>query len=283
MILMIHIGTLMISRNIDFKPKKKVSAWRKLAIGTWQMTGDCTVYCNQKVEVSKVLEYLKEKNKNSESKITLAHFCGRVTALAVEKYPQINSMIRFGNIYQREDINIFYQVASDTKGEDLSGAVVYKTNKKSLSEISNELNKSVSEIKSGNDKAFKKTKTSISLIPTFFMRKVLDLLGFFLYGLNLWTPLLGTPKDCFGSVMITNIGSLGVESAFVPLVAYSRVPLIMCLGKVIEEPYVKDGHVLIGKFVNMNWTLDHRLIDGVVGAKMMEQINSLFDSPTDSE
>jgi pyruvate/2-oxoglutarate dehydrogenase complex dihydrolipoamide acyltransferase (E2) component len=33
----------------------------------------------------------------------------------------------------------------------------------------------------------------------------------------------------------------------------------------------------------MNWTLDHRLIDGVVGAKMMEQINSLFDSPTDSE
>ena len=84
------------------------------------------------------------------------------------------------------------------------------------------------------------------------------MLGFLSYSLNLDLSRFGVPKDALGSiwdlvlyyhwflipkmalgsVMITNVGSLGLEEAYVPLVPYSRVPLLLALGKVKDEAVV---------------------------------------------
>src|SRR5262249_21267720 len=97
--------------------------------------------------------------------------------------------------------------------------------------------------------------------------------------LNIWTPLLGTPRDPFGSIMITNIGSLGLDMAFAPLVPYSRVPMLIALGAVREEPVVRGGQITVGKMIRLCSTFDHRVIDGVHAANMVRTAKAIFANP----
>jgi pyruvate/2-oxoglutarate dehydrogenase complex dihydrolipoamide acyltransferase (E2) component len=270
---------VMIRKNVILGKPIKLSTWRKSALGSYASTGDCSVYAIQKVSVVKLLEFLKEESKTANEKVSIAHFAGLACAKAIEKYPQINSVIRFGKIYPRQDINIFYQVAVDKEGNDLTGTTIKNINNKSILEIAIELNRRASEIRSGNDKDFKQIKKSVSSLPGILMRPLLRTLGFIFYSLNLWSPLTGMPRDNFGSMMITNIGSLGLETAFAPLVDFSRAPLLLALGAVFDDVKIVDGVISPDRCVNLCWTLDHRLIDGVVGAKMSKFVKQAFESP----
>ena len=82
--------------------------------------------------------------------------------------------------------------------------------------------------------------------------------------MNLDLSRFGVPKDALGSVMITNVGSLGLEEAYVPLVPYSRVPLLLALGKVKDEAVVIDKNIEILPMMKIFATFDHRILDGAL-------------------
>jgi pyruvate/2-oxoglutarate dehydrogenase complex dihydrolipoamide acyltransferase (E2) component len=270
----------MLEKNVEFINQLKVSPWRKFALGTWKNTGDCTVYAVQKIEISAILSLINKINNNQNSnKVTLSAVFGKICSLTLKKYPHLNTTIRMGNIYQRKEINIFYQVAADENGEDLSGCTIRNADQKSIDEIANELKGESKKIKQGQDQNFNQTKKMGKIIPGFLINFFLNFLGLVLYTFNFWHPRMGIKKDCFGSMMITNIGTLGIKMALVPLVSYSRVPLILALGKVFQDTYVKDNQIHIGQFIYLNWTFDHRLIDGVVASQMSNYIEYLTQNP----
>ena len=41
--------------------------------------------------------------------------------------------------------------------------------------------------------------------------------------------------------MITNIGSLGLDTAYAPLVPFSRVPLLFAIGEAKQHVFVENG------------------------------------------
>ena len=137
----------------------------------------------------------------------------------------------------------------------------------------------IKKIKEGDDVNYKKVKSTMSFIPSLFVKPFISIYGFILYNLNLWSPLFGAPKDSFGSMMITNIGTLGMQTGLVPLVPFSRCPLILAFGSVYEKPVVSNGEVIVQKTVDCGWTLDHRIIDGVIGAKMALYFKELMENP----
>ena len=98
-----------------------------------------------------------------------------------------------------------------------------------------------------------------------------------MYTLNLKLP--GTAADPFGSIMITNIGSLGLDVAYVPLVPYSRVPILLAVGAIKDEPVVSDGKVVPGKIMRINATFDHRFIDGFHAATMSRIMRKWLEDP----
>jgi pyruvate/2-oxoglutarate dehydrogenase complex dihydrolipoamide acyltransferase (E2) component len=263
-------------RNVALGSRLELSTWRKSAIGTWDVVGDSQIYAMISLDVGPMLEYIKN---HPCEKLTLTHVAGKASGIMIDKFPQINSIIRFGNLYPRKDIGVFFQVAPDKEGKDLTGMTIKDIHKKSLQQIVDEMRPAVKTIRSGNDESYKKVKNSLKMIPGFLITPVIRFLGFLLYTLNIWTPSLGTPQDSFGSMMITNIGSLGMQRAWAPLVPWSRVPLLMALGKVYDRPVVKDGEIVVQKTIDCCFTLDHRVIDGVLGAKMAKHFEFLFTNP----
>ena len=260
----------MFQANVALGKKLKVSSWRKTAFGSWRSTQDSQVYCLQTINVESALNFA---NKNGFS---LTHLVAQACARMIEANPEINTLIRFGNFYPRLETSIFFQVASDKKGKDLSGHVIRNIDKLNLKEIRADLSGAANKIKAGDDIHYQKVKKQMNFIPTIMLPSIIDLLGFLLYKLNIWTKLLGTPKDSFGSMMITNIGSLGMQRAYVPLVAYSHCPLILAMGKVYERVGVKNGEPCVEKVMDCCWTLDHRVLDGVVGSKMAKRFEEYF-------
>lgn len=265
----------MFKRHIDYLSPAQIGSWRKMTLGTYKQTGDCQAYCLQTIDATALVDYM---GKNSHLKAI--HLIGRACAMMIERYPEVNRVIRWGRFYPRKNLDIFFQVAeNDIRGE-LSGHVVRGIDKKNASSIALDMKKVIKDIKAGDDKAHKKVKGRMKKMPGLLMTPLFKFLECILYELNLWSPVLGTPKDPFGAMMITNIGSLGFQTGFAPLVAYSRCGLILAIGKIYDKAIVnEEGKVVAQKAIDFGWTLDHRLIDGALAAKMGLYFEELLLNP----
>ena len=124
-----------------------------------------------------------------------------------------------------------------------------------------------------------KSKAATNRIPLLFINWFLDLLSFFLYTLNLDLRFLGMPRDPFGGATVTNVGSLGLDTAYVPLVPYSRVPIFVAPGAIKDQPVVEDGRVVPGKVMRVNATFDHRFIDGFHAGRLARQLREMLEDP----
>jgi pyruvate/2-oxoglutarate dehydrogenase complex dihydrolipoamide acyltransferase (E2) component len=269
----------LLTRNVDLGPALKISSWRKVAIGTWKTVGDPSVYGSMEVDVGPALSYLEKIKFKTGTRVTLSQFAGKAVALTLARHPEINCILRFGVLFPRNHVDVFFQVASDQTGKDLSGMTIRDADKKSIAEMAVEMQVRIDSIRRKGDPEYRKMKSLMGSLPGFFSRYVLGFAGFFMYTLNLWTPLLGSPRDPFGSVMITNIGSLGLDTAFAPLVPYSRVPLLIALGGARETPVARNGKLEIAMISRICVTLDHRLIDGMQASHMARTLSKIFADP----
>ena len=268
--------------NLRLRKKTKMSSFRKIAIGTWRTVGDPSVYGTLKLRVDKTLAYIEEFRRRTGKRLTLSHMMAKAVSQVLSEMPDANAILRFNRIYLREDIGVFFQVEmKDPKtGEvDLSGATLFDAHKKSLEDIVDEFQARVDKVKAGKDTELEGTRSTFKLIPYRLLNLFLDVLGFFVYELNLDMRWAGVPKDAFGSVMITNIGSLGLDDAYVPLVPYSRVPLLVAVGSVKDEAVVEDGKIVVGKILRCGATFDHRVLDGMHAAHMSKVMKRVFEDP----
>jgi pyruvate dehydrogenase E2 component (dihydrolipoamide acetyltransferase) len=157
--------------------------------------------------------------------------------------------------------------------------LIRECDKKTPEEICKELQKSASRIKKGDDFEYQKMKSSLRYVPTFLVGPILKLMGFFLYGLNLWSPLLNAPRDSFGSMMITSVGMLGIDNGFAPLVPYSRCPGLMAVGEIRKKAVIVDNEVCIRPILNIGVTMDHRHIDGKGASYMLRAFRNYLENP----
>jgi pyruvate dehydrogenase E2 component (dihydrolipoamide acetyltransferase) len=116
-------------------------------------------------------------------------------------------------------------------------------------------------------------------LPLRLVPAMLELTSFASYTLNLDLGWAGVPRDAFGSVMITNVGALGLEEAYVPLVPYSRVPLVLALGAIRQTPVARDGRVAIEHTMKLCATFDHRVLDGAHAAAMANTLRAWIEEP----
>jgi pyruvate dehydrogenase E2 component (dihydrolipoamide acetyltransferase) len=268
--------------NLDLRRKRDLSPFRKIAIGTWRTTYDPSVYGTMELRMDAALAYLADFRARTGKKLTITHLFAKAAAEALARTPEANALMRWNRVYLRQSVAIFFQVAmvDEATGKiDLSGLTLYEVEKKSLGEIHDEFQERVGLVRSRKDPALEKSRSTMGALPTGLIHWVLRLLSFFMYTLNLDLRRFGLPRDPFGSMMITNVGSLGLDVAYPPLVPYSRVPILVALGAVRDAPVVNDGKLAVGKVMNVSVTFDHRFIDGAHAAGMARILRAFMEDP----
>jgi pyruvate dehydrogenase E2 component (dihydrolipoamide acetyltransferase) len=268
--------------NLELVRKDDVSSFRKIAIGTWKTAYDPSVYGTMTIHMDEAVKYMHRFREKTGRRLTISHMMAKVAAEALKTMPDANSILRWNRVYLRKRIGVFFQVVMTDEGEgkvDLSGATLYDVENMSLLQICDEFEKKVSLVRDRKDPALEKTRGTFKSIPYFMLNWVLRMISFFSFTLNLDLRWAGIPSDPFGSIMITNVGSLGLDVAYVPLVPYSRVPILLAVGAVKDEPVARDGQVVVGKIMRINATFDHRFIDGFHAAQMSRIVRKWLEDP----
>ena len=76
---------------------------------------------------------------------------------------------------------------------------------------------------------------------------------------------------------ISNMGMLGVEHFAAVIVPPQAA--ILAVSAVKEKPVVRNGQVVVGKTMMLTVACDHRIIDGVVGARFLNEIKRFLENP----
>lgn len=268
--------------NLELVRKDDVSSFRKIAIGTWRNAYDPSVYGSMELRMDEALRYMQAFRDKTGKRLTVSHMMAKAAAMVLKECPDANAILRWNRVYLRKRIGVFFQVVMTDEGADkvdLSGATLYDVEDKSLAQIYDEFTEKVERVRSRKDPALEKTRQTFLGVPYFALNFVLRLISFLSYTLNLDLRRLGIPNDPFGSIMITNIGSLGLDTAYVPLVPYARVPILIATGAIKEVPVVEAGQIVPRKAMHVHATFDHRFIDGFHASVMARVLRAWMEHP----
>jgi len=268
--------------NLELRRKKRLSPFRRMALGTWRTTYDPSVYGSLTVRMEEALRYIEAFRATTGKRVTVTHMMAKAMAAVFQKMPDANAIVRWNRIYLRKRIGVFFQVVMEdpvTKEIDLSGTTIHDPEQKSLEDVVDEFRARVDKVRKGKDKELEQSRGMLRHVPYLLLGPLLRLISFFSYTLNLNLRWLGIPRDPFGSAMVTNIGSLGLEEAYVPLVPYSRVPIVVAMGAVEEVAVVEDGRLVPGKVMRICATFDHRVLDGAHASTMARTLREWMEHP----
>jgi pyruvate dehydrogenase E2 component (dihydrolipoamide acetyltransferase) len=80
-----------------------------------------------------------------------------------------------------------------------------------------------------------------------------------------------------GTFSVSNLGMFGIEE-FTAIINPPEAA-ILAVGAIEKKPVVKGDAVVIGHRMRVTLTCDHRVIDGALGAKLLQQFKSLLEKP----
>ena len=81
-----------------------------------------------------------------------------------------------------------------------------------------------------------------------------------------------------GTITITNVGSLGVDTG-TPLLNPGEAA-ILALGSVKPAPWVHEGELAVRTVAQLALSFDHRIIDGALGSAVLADVAAMMADPT---
>jgi len=268
--------------NVRLSGRLPLSPARKVALGTWTRSGDPTITGTLRLDATAMVAWLTAARARTGRRITVTHIVAKLLADTLAEHPEVNVRLRLGGIHQRADVAVFVHVAlrdPETGQLDLSGAILRDADQKSLLELIDDADARIARVRAGTDTELEKGRDTFRLLPGLVVPPLVRLLELLSVQLNLDLRFMGVARDPFGSVLLTNIGALGLDEAWAPLVPYSGVPIVVALGALRDTPLVRDGEVVVVPVLPLYATLDHRVLDGAHAAKLARSIRRRFADP----
>jgi pyruvate dehydrogenase E2 component (dihydrolipoamide acetyltransferase) len=80
-----------------------------------------------------------------------------------------------------------------------------------------------------------------------------------------------------GSFAISNLGMMGIDNF--DAVINPPHASILAVGAGVQKPVVKDGAVAIATVMSVTLSVDHRVIDGALGAQFLDAVKGYIEDP----
>ena len=249
---------------------------RKMTIATWKPSKAGVIHGTMTLEATAALRYLEDLRERTGERVTLTALVGAAVGRALAAEPTLNGRIAFGRYIPFDHVVVSFLVQMD-EGSDLAQVRVEDADRKTVVEVSRDLHARAAKLRSGQDEAYEKSKTMMKIMPTWALRRVLSFSGFVTSGLG--KSAFGQPAFPFGAAIITSVGMLGIDEAFVPPTPFARVPIYVAVGAVRDMVFVEDNAPVVRPGVTLTCTLDHRFVDGFQAGGLAREMRRSFTDP----
>ena len=197
------------------------------------------LYFTDAVDTTNMTAFRKQMNEVSDRKITVSDILVYAASKALQKFPGINSSLVDGNIVTYKSTNIGVAVAGDN---GLIVPVIKNVQEKTLTAISKENRDLVDRAKEGH------------LKPEEYSGGTFSISNLGMFGIGNFTAIINPP-----------------EAAILSISSVRKTPVV------IEE----DGEdkIVIRPMMNIQLSVDHRLIDGLLASQFVEYMKELLENP----
>ncbi len=252
--------------------------WRVTSAAIYTTPTDSRVYGTLDIDVTEAKRFLDEK-RNAGIKLTMVHLATAVLARAVAfDVPEMNCFIRRGAVVGRErlDVMVPVQVGGDA---GVTPAVVRDAHARTVTDIAAEIRDKAQKSRGGDEIKAAQNKYLLNRIPWPLRRPVFRLLKWITVDMGFEIRALGLSAHSFGSFVISDIGSFGLNTGMTALMPAAKVPAVIVLGKMEEKPVVRKGEIEIRTILPLTGTFDHRIVDGMQIGKLARGIKRNFRKP----
>ncbi len=135
------------------------------------------------------------------------------------------------------------------------------------------------ENRAGTESKTAQNKYLLNRIPWPLRRPAFRFLKWITVDMGFKIKSLGLSADSFGSFVVSDIGSFGLNTGMTSLMPAAKVPAVIVLGKIEDKAVVKNGEVVIRTMLPLTGTFDHRIVDGLQIGKLARGIKRNFRKP----
>ena len=252
--------------------------WRVTAATIYTTPTDSRVYGTLDIDVTEAKKFIDRKREEGV-KITMVHMTTAVLARAMAfDAPEMNCFIRRGAVVGREHIDVMVpvQVGGDT---GVTAAIIRNAHARPVSDIAAEIRDKAARSRGGDEITAAKNKYMLNRIPWPLRRPVFRLLKWITVDMGVEIRALGLSANSFGSFVVSDIGSFGLNTGMTALMPAAKVPCVVVLGKMEEKPVVKNGEIVIRTILPLTGTFDHRIVDGAQIGKFARGLKRGFRKP----
>jgi pyruvate dehydrogenase E2 component (dihydrolipoamide acetyltransferase) len=253
------------------------SVRRRLAVATWRAPTDARIYTRLELDATALLAYVQATRQRSGERVTITHVVGAALGRAIRAVPDVRSRVVFGRISTTEACDVGF-VVDISDGGDLAPVKVRGVDRKSPADIARELSPGVTRVRAGTDPNHSRSSSIIRHVPWWTLRPLLNVVSLLVGGLGV--SAFGQPGFPFGSALISNVGPLGLDEAYMAPVPFARVPLYLAVGSVHDAAVAVHGQVVVRPRMVLIGTADHRLIDGAHAGQVARVLRELLAEPT---
>jgi len=240
-------------------------------------------YFSDSVEITETEKYLREKRLNGYPGMGILHLFIATYIRVAAKYPAVNRFISGQRLYARNNIEFVMTVKKEMKiaAPETSIKATFDP-KDTIFDVYRKLNVEIEKVK--NDMA----ETSTDNIAKMLIKLPRILLKFAIFVLEcldyfgLLPRFLLNASPFHGSVIITDMGSIGVQAIYHHLYDFGNMPVFIALGVKRKERETKqDGTVAEKKYIDFKLVVDERICDGFYFSQAFKLFRSILRKPVE--
>lgn len=251
--------------------------WRRVAASVYRKPSDSMILGAVEIDVTDLEKFITAKRKQG-IKITLTHFFTLAVARALKQdVPELNCFIRRGRVVQRKQIDAMVSVL--IRDSEMSSVRVENADQLNYTKLADVLQAAIQDTRKGDENSAMRMKGFVGRIPWPFNKWIFSVYKFLTISLGISLPSIGLSASRFGSFVITNIGSIGLDMGFPALFPVSNVAMVFVLGGVTKKPVVVNDRVVIRRMISLSSALDHRVVDANHGGKLFRSLKYAVRNP----
>lgn len=238
------------------------------------------VYINEKIDVTELLSYIKEKNATGERKVTLFHCVIAAVARAIQMRPLLNRYISGKRYYMRHEISMGFTVKKQFEDHAEETLMIYRPKKEeNLCAITDRLSPRVKAVKKDKAQSVDDILNIVKKLPKPIMTLFMGFMNF-ADSHGLMPKAFSRVDTNYCTVLLSNLGSIKCDAVYHHLNNFGTNGIVITIGEIHKEIVLDENNQpTVRDIVSLGVTLDERIADGFYFARSLKLIKHLFKNP----
>ncbi len=266
-------------RRPDGELVERIHPYRRMLSFMMPGRNESVVYYDDFAQVDKLLDYVKRANEHFHCDIT--HCLVAAAAHGLRQNPKMNQFIAGKRLYQRNHVAVTFTAKRKKLNKEAKLAAVklrFDDANEPFDALCGRINDRLGHERSEAETFTDKELGLLTALPRPLLAGALSFVRWADFN-NLLPRSFIESDGFYTSMVIANLGSLGMRAGYHHLYEYGTCPLFMMVGQIEERAVVVDGKVVAQRVLPIRWSYDERIDDGLTSKYGMASVREALENP----